>query len=171
MEKDIIVDEGSDGMEGGVRSQKKRLLPHWDSDDKDLMDENNIPVVWKSLKPLLDPEQANKEKLSLLVDKWFACIYTSPVVKSKRKAATPQFIFGPATASLFSMENGHYTLQINSCRPYDLESKLNVVEEYVKPDSDIWNFKVSDVIAGPLEVTFIDNKQWEIKSDGGRSAG
>ena len=46
-----------------------------------------------------------------------------------------------------------------------------MVEEYVKPDSDIWNFKVSDVIAGPLEVTFIDNKQWEIKSDGGRSAG
>ena len=134
--------------------------------DDDLLDERNVPVVWKLLLPFLHPDQAqaNQEKLKLLVGKWFACVYTEPSTNSKRKADAQQLIFGPATPTLFSMEHGYHTLQINCCRPYDLEKKPITVEEYAKIGSDIWNFKISDIIAGPLDVTFLNNREWEIKN-------
>ena len=101
-----------------------------ESDDEDLLDDGNIPAVWKQIIPLLDRDGANQEKLKLMTDKWYACIYIPPSTNSKRKADAPQLIFGRVTPTLFLMENGYHKLQINCCKPYDLEGKPGTVEEY-----------------------------------------
>ena len=49
-----------------------------ESDDEDLLDDGNIPAVWKQIIPLLDRDGANQEKLKLMTDKWYACIYIPP---------------------------------------------------------------------------------------------
>ena len=50
------------------------------------------------------------------------------------------------------------------CKPYDLRNSPGSVEEYLVPEHDLYNFKMEDVLVGPIAPTYDNNKTWSIKN-------
>ena len=60
------------------------------------------------------------------------------------------------------MKSGCHFVQIDCCKPYDLDQRGDTVEEYETKGEDIWDFDITDVIAGPFIATYQNKREWFI---------
>ena len=120
--------------------------------DAQLFTQKGIPIVWKYV----------LENPNALAKKWFACIYQPRISSSKRKVLAAQLILGPALSC--SVAHGQYVVKIDCCKPYDMLTRPDTVEEYARKGGDEWEFRLRDIFAGPLAVTFSNNRTWLVEN-------
>ena len=125
-----------------------------DDEEEILLVREGIPVVWKTLISVCEKGE------ECLKGKWFACIYHPLPRNSKHKAPSPSLIFG--TLISIYVKSGRHFVQIDCCKPYDLDQRGDTVEEYETKGEDIWDFDITDVFAGPFIATYQNKREWFI---------
>ena len=84
----------------------------------------------------------------------------TPEENSKQKSLPSSLIFGKLVA--WSVSNGDILLQVECCKPYNLQTMDIFVEEHAKKGTDIWYFRLEDVIGGYLKVSYQNQKVWRV---------
>ena len=117
----------------------------YDSEEESEIDQ--LKEFWKSMSPPTLEED--------IIGQWYAVAYKSK--KSKKES----LYIGKATKRFLEDENGRVKeLELNFLKPH--VGNTTILEEYPGGQQDVEICKLTDVLGGPLNVSYQGNGKWNV---------